>query len=112
MQPGLSTHIFFDQRLHQGHLDTLLQAGAKTIEVFAARHHFDYAATQPVRELAAWFRSNEVRAVLHQPIYLADGARAGGRAGLSGEAGQWSRHVAPSLDLNSREKAHRIEAMD
>ncbi|HEX6507452.1 MAG TPA: TIM barrel protein [Chloroflexota bacterium] len=108
MQPGLSTHIFFDQRLHPGHLDTLLSAGARTIEVLAARHHFDYTATQPVREVAAWFRSNDVRAVLHQPIYLADS----GRSGLSNEAAQWSRHVAPSLDLVSRDKAHRIAAMD
>jgi sugar phosphate isomerase/epimerase len=108
MQPGLSTHIFFDQRLHPGHLDTLLSAGARTIEVFAARHHFDYAAAQPVREVAAWFRSNDVRAVLHQPIYLADR----GRAALSSDPVQWSRHVAPNLDLISRDKGHRIAAMD
>ena len=108
MQPGLSTHIFFDQRLHPGHLDTLLSAGARTIEVFAARHHFDYTGAQAVREVASWFRSNDVRAVLHQPIYLADG----GRSGLSSEATQWSRHVAPNLDLVSRDKAHRIGAMD
>jgi len=108
MQPGLSTHIFFDQRLHPGHLDTLLSAGARTIEVFAARHHFDYTATQPVKEVAAWFRSNDVRPVLHQPIYLADS----GRAGLSSEGAPWSRHVAPNLDLVSRDKAHRIGAMD
>jgi sugar phosphate isomerase/epimerase len=108
MQPGLSTHIFFDQRLHPGHLDTLLAAGARTIEVFAARHHFDYESTQAVREVATWFRSNDVRPVLHQPIYLPDR----GRAALSGETQQWSRHVAPNLDLISRDKGHRIAAMD
>src|SRR3569833_6295 len=108
MQPGLSTHIFFDQRLHPGHLDTLLSAGARTIEVFAARHHFDYTGTQAVREVAAWFRSNDVRAVLHQPIYLPDR----GRAALSPDSESWSRHVAPNLDLISRDKAHRIAAMD
>jgi len=108
MQPGLSTHIFFDQRLHPGHLDILLAAGARTIEVFAARHHFDYTAVQPVREVASWFRSNDVRAVLHQPIYLADH----GRAALTSGAEPWSRHVAPNLDLISRDKNHRIAAMD
>ena len=108
MQPGLSTQIFFDQRLHPGHLDTLASAGARTIEVFAARHHFDYAGGQQVREIASWFRSSDVRPVLHQPIYLPDR----GRATLSAEAGQWSKHVAPSLDLISRDKAHRIAAMD
>lgn len=108
MQPGLSTQIFFNQRLDTGHLHALLSAGATTIEVFAAHHHFDYAAPQQVREVAAWFRSNDVRAVLHQPIFLAEG----GRGGLSSDGGQWSRHVAPNLDLISRDKSHRIAAMD
>jgi sugar phosphate isomerase/epimerase len=101
MQPGLSTHVFFQHRLHPGLLDALHAAGARTIEVFAARHHFDYTDTPAVRELAAWFRSNDVRAVLHQPIYITDRADT-----------QWSRHVAPNLDLIAPEKTHRIAAMD
>jgi sugar phosphate isomerase/epimerase len=101
MQPGLSTHVFFQHRLHPGLLDALRSAGASTIEVFAARHHFDYTDTPAVRELAAWFRSNDVRAVLHQPIYITDRADT-----------QWSRHVAPNLNLIAPEKAHRIAAMD
>ena len=56
---------------------------------------------ESVREIAAWFRSNDVRAVLHQPIYLSDRADA-----------QWSRHVAPNLNLIAPEKSHRIAAMD
>ena len=101
MQPGLSTHVFFQHRLHPGLLDALAAAGARTIEVFAARHHFDYTDTPAVRELAAWFRSNDVRAVLHQPIYITDRADT-----------QWSRHVAANLDLIAPEKTHRIAAMD
>jgi sugar phosphate isomerase/epimerase len=101
MQPGLSTHVFFQHRLHPGLLDALAAAGARTIEVFAARHHFDYTDTLAVRELASWFRSNDVRAVLHQPIYITDRADT-----------QWSRHVAPNLDLIAPEKTHRIAAMD
>ena len=101
MQPGLSTHVFFQHRLHPGLLDALAAAGARHIEVFAARHHFDYTDTLAVRELAAWFRSNDVRAILHQPIYITDRADT-----------QWSRHVAPNLDLISTEKTHRIAAMD
>ncbi len=101
MQPGLSTYVFFQHRLHPGLLDALHAAGAGTIEVFAARHHFDYTDTPAVRELAAWFRSNDVRAVLHQPIYLSDRADA-----------QWSRHVAANLNLIASEKSHRIAAMD
>jgi sugar phosphate isomerase/epimerase len=101
MQSGLSTHVFFQHRLHPGLLDALAAAGARTIEVFAARHHFDYTDTPAVRELAQWFRSNDVRAVLHQPIYITDRADT-----------QWSRHVAANLNLIALEKTHRIAAMD
>jgi sugar phosphate isomerase/epimerase len=97
MQPGLSTHVFLQQRLHTGLLDALRRGGARTIEVFAARHHFDYTDRSAVREIAQWFRSNEVTATLHQPLY-ADA--------------QWSRHVAPTLNLIDVEKARRIDAMD
>lgn len=97
MQPGLSTHVFLQQRLHPGLLDAMVRGGAKTIEIFAARHHFDYADRSVVREIAQWFRSNEVVATLHQPLY-ADA--------------QWSRHVAPTLNLIDVEKSRRIDAMD
>jgi sugar phosphate isomerase/epimerase len=108
MQPGLSTHVFFQHRLHPGLLDALAAAGARTIEVFAARHHFDYTDAPAVRETAAWFRSNDVRAVLHQPIYVSEG----GRDFSSEDSTQWSRHVAPNLNLIAAEKSHRIAAMD
>lgn len=101
MQPGISTHVFFQHRLHPGMLDALATTGARTIEVFAARHHFDYTDPQALRETAAWFRSNDVRAVMHQPIYITDRADT-----------QWSRHVAPNLDLLAPVKSHRIAAMD
>ena len=97
MQPGISTQVFLQQRLHPGLLDALLRGGAKTVEVFAARHHFDYADRSVVREIAQWFRSNDVSATLHQPLY-ADA--------------QWSRHVAPTLNLIDVEKSRRIDAMD
>jgi sugar phosphate isomerase/epimerase len=108
MQTGLSTHVFFQHRLHPGLLDSLAAAGAGTIEIFAARHHFDYTDTLAVRELAAWFRSNDVHAVLHQPIYVTEG----GRDFTPSDAAQWSRHVAANLNLLAQEKSHRIAAMD
>jgi sugar phosphate isomerase/epimerase len=101
MQPGISTHVFFQHRLHPGLLDALAATGARTIEVFAARHHFDYSDALALRETASWFRSNDVRAVMHQPIYITDRADT-----------QWSRHVAPNLDLLAPEKTRRIAAMD
>jgi sugar phosphate isomerase/epimerase len=101
MQPALSTHVFLQQRLHPGLLDALHKSGAQTIEIFAARHHFDYNDRAAVRDIATWFRSTGVAATLHQPLYLSDRG-----------SGQWSRHVAPNINLIDPEKSHRITAMD
>jgi sugar phosphate isomerase/epimerase len=101
MQPALSTHVFFQQRLHPGLLDALHKSGATTIELFAARHHFDYTDRSAVRDVATWFRNTGVAATLHQPIYFTDRG-----------SGQWSRHVAPNINLIDPEKSHRITAMD
>ncbi|GAC1366428.1 MAG: hypothetical protein NVSMB3_15150 [Acidobacteriaceae bacterium] len=97
MQPGISTHVFLQQRLHTGLLDALQNGGAAVIEIFAARHHFDYTDRSAVRDIASWFRDTGVLATLHQPLYADP---------------QWSRHVAPSLNLIDPEKARRIEGMD
>lgn len=101
MRPGISTHVFLPQRLHAGLLDTLHKAGAQVIELFAARHHFDYTDRSAVREIGDWFRSNDVGATMHQPLYISDRADA-----------QWSRHVEPNLNLIDPEKSRRIAAMD
>jgi sugar phosphate isomerase/epimerase len=101
MLPSVSTHIFFLQRLHPGLLDALHDGGAQSIELFAARHHFDYTDRAAVRDIASWFRTTGVGATLHQPLYLSDRSDA-----------QWSRHVAPNLNLIDPEKSHRIAAMD
>ena len=97
MQPGISTHVFLQQRLNHGLLDAMHKGGAQVIEIFAARHHFDYADRSVVRDIADWFRSNDVSATLHQPLY---------------SDAQWSRHVAPTLNLIDPEKSRRIDAMD
>ena len=101
MQPGISTHVFFSQRLNPGLLDGLRKAGARSVEIFAARHHFDYTDRAAVREIGLWFRANGVSATLHQPLYLSDRADA-----------QWSRHVEANLNLIDPEKSRRIAAMD
>ena len=97
MQQGISTHIFLPRRLSPSLLDKLGDAGASTIEVFSARHHFDYTDAGAVRELANWFRSTNVTAAMHMPLYP-DAA--------------WSRHTAPTLNLIDASKAARIEAQD
>ena len=97
MTLGLSTHLFLPLRLHAGLLDSFKSAGATAIQIVAARHHFDYTDRPSVRDLAAWFHDNGVEARLHAPLY---------------PAGEWSRHVDPSLNLISPDKARRIDAMD
>jgi sugar phosphate isomerase/epimerase len=100
MQPGISTHVFLSQRLHPGQLDALKRSGARTIELFAARHHFDYTDRAVVREIAAWFRDTGTGATLHQPIFTRE------------QSESWSRHVSATLSLIASEKSHRIDAMD
>ncbi|MCU1323427.1 MAG: Xylose isomerase [Acidobacteriaceae bacterium] len=101
MQPGISTHVFLQQRLHPGLLDAMARAlspySTPVIEIFAARHHFDYTDRSIVRDLALWFRDASILPTLHQPVYLDS---------------QWSRHSAPTLNLIDPEKSRRIDAMD
>ena len=97
---GISSHLCFPDRLTPSTLDLLRDAGAEAIEVFAARHHFEYTNRHAVRELANWFRANSVSATMHMPIFTED------------EEAHWSRHTEPTLNLVSRAKGERIAAMD
>ena len=97
---GISSHLFFADRLTPTLLDELRDAGAEVVEVFAARHHFDYADRKAVRELAIWFRGNPVAATMHMPLFT------------ESEEMQWSRHTQATLNLVSRAKGERIAAMD
>jgi sugar phosphate isomerase/epimerase len=101
MKRSISTHVFLQQRLHAGHLEAMVAAGAESIELFAARHHFDYTERGEVKELAKWFRDNNIRATMHQPIY--DGR---------GSVTNWSKHVPPTVNLIDPDKSRRIDAMD
>lgn len=100
MSFGISSHIFLQDRLAPSTLDLFRDAGAEAVEVFASRHHFDYADRKVVREIAAWFRSNPVAATMHMPIFT------------EAEESQWSRHTEATLNLVSRAKGERIAAMD
>jgi len=94
----LSTHLFLNQRLHTGLLETAARSGAQAVEVFAARQHFDYTSREHVTELASWFRSNPLKPwSMHAPLFP---DREMGRAG------------APSVNLLHPEKSRRIDAMD
>src|SRR5580698_9119065 len=94
----LSTHLFLNQRLHPGLLETAARGGAQGVEIFAARQHFDYTSREHVGELAAWFASNAVEPFsLHAPMFP---DREMGRAG------------APAVNVLHPEKSRRIDAMD
>lgn len=97
MLKAISTHIFLKHRLHAGHLDTCMRAGAEGIEIFAARNHFDFTNRSQVREIADWFRSNPLVAwALHAPLRMDTENERGG---------------AISINVVHAEKARRIEAM-
>jgi sugar phosphate isomerase/epimerase len=94
----LSTHLFLNQRLHPGLLELSARSGAEGVEIFAARHHFDYTQREDVRELAEWFRSNTLRPFsMHAPMFP---DREMGRAG------------APPVNVIHPEKSRRIDSMD
>lgn len=97
MQAGISTQIFYPHRLRPEHLDALAATGARVIEVFAARFHFDATDRAQLKDVAGWFRSNDVAAALHAPI-------------TSDE--RFSRHAYPNVNLVAGDKSRRIEAMD
>lgn len=97
MQLGISSHLYLPQRLTPALLERFTAAGAQTIEIFAARHHFDYTDRAAARELANWFRSNPVSATLHMPLY---------------PDAQWSRYTEPTLNLIAESKQARIDAQD
>jgi sugar phosphate isomerase/epimerase len=105
MRPGLSTYVFLPHRLQAGLLDAMLRGlapyGDPVIEVFAARHHFDYTDRSAVRDLALWFRDAGIQPTLHQPVYKQEGG-----------GSHWSRHVSATLSLIDPEKSRRIDAMD
>ena len=52
MQRILSTHMFRNQPLTPALLADIARAGIASVEIFCGTFHFNYAALQPVRELA------------------------------------------------------------
>jgi sugar phosphate isomerase/epimerase len=94
----LSTHLFLNQSLQSGALESASRAGAEGVEIFAARQHFDYTSREQMRELGSWFASNPLQPwSMHAPLYP---DKEMGRAG------------APAVNLLHPEKARRIDAMD
>ena len=51
---GVSTHLFHRQRLARNHLLDIAAHGFETVEVFAARSHFDYHNPAAIADLQQW----------------------------------------------------------
>jgi sugar phosphate isomerase/epimerase len=99
MRRGMSTLVYARrERLHPGLLDKMVAGGAESIEVFAARGHFNYSDRQHVREIANWFRSTGISFnSMHAPMHGDD---------------EFGRSGAPPLNIAAVEKRDRIAAMD
>jgi sugar phosphate isomerase/epimerase len=94
----ISSHVFLNHRLHTGLLRTFKKAGAQGIELFAARHHFDYTDRSEVRELSGWFKSNPTEAFsMHAPLFPDQ---------------EMGRSGAPAVNVIHPDKSRRIDAMD
>jgi sugar phosphate isomerase/epimerase len=98
MLKAISTYVYLKQRLHPGMLDSLRNAGAEGIELFAARGHFDYSDRQHVNEIAAWFKSSSVEPwSMHSPMH---------------SDYEFGRAGEPPVNLIDNEKRRRVESMD
>jgi sugar phosphate isomerase/epimerase len=98
MVRAISTYVFVTERLHPGMLDKLARAGAEAIEIFASRGHFDYTDRQQVREVANWFKHNNVAFnSLHSPMF---------------SDYDWGRSGTPPVNIIDRDKGRRVDSMD
>src|SRR5215467_704672 len=97
MLRAISSYVHIKKRLHPGLLDGFARGGAKAVEVFAARGHFNYHDKEHVKEIGAWFKSENVQFhSMHSPIYTSNDFRSG----------------APPLNIVDADKRNRIDAMD
>jgi len=69
MRFGISTHLYHEQELTQGHLATIASYGFEAIEVFATRSHFDYHDAAAIDRLADWLKDTGLALHgIHAPI--------------------------------------------
>jgi sugar phosphate isomerase/epimerase len=98
MEFGLSTYLFVNERLTSHQLDQIAAAGLRTIEIFAARQHFDYQDKNQVHDVAQWFKDHDLRLhSLHAPLY-ADF--------------DWGRSGSSPLSITYLERGRRIGSME
>jgi sugar phosphate isomerase/epimerase len=98
MLRAMSTYVGVRERLHPAMLDSLVRGGAQTIEIFCARQHFDYTNKSHVREIASWFKSNNIPVnSLHSPMF---------------SDMDWGHDGSHSVNVADSDRRRRIESMD
>lgn len=98
MQRILSTYLFISKKLTPELLGIIRQNRFQALEVFASRHHFDYANKAEVRSLAQSLADNRLALnSLHAPTNR--------EVALNREGGS-------PLSITEVERVRRIEAMD
>jgi sugar phosphate isomerase/epimerase len=98
MDFALSTHLFVNERLSSHVLDQTLAAGFRTIEIFAARQHFDYYDANHVGDIAQWFKDHGISLhSVHAPLFSDT---------------DWGRSGGLEISVASLERRHRIDSME
>jgi sugar phosphate isomerase/epimerase len=98
MRRTLSTYLYVNQLLTPHLLESIGQAGVDGVEVFGAASHFNYGATEAVRELAGSLSHAGLELVaLHAPIE---------RDALGG------RGSGMPISIADLERIRRVEAVD
>jgi sugar phosphate isomerase/epimerase len=98
MERILSTYLFISKKLTLGLLSQIADAGFTAVEIFASRHHFDYADKAEIRLIAQTLSDRQLKLTsLHAPTSR--------NLGLNREGGT-------PLSITEVERVRRIEAMD
>ncbi len=70
---GVSTHVFYGQRLSADHLKKLRCEPFTHVELFCALHHFDFHDQNQIREVVEGLHSSGLKVnSLHSPFYTLD----------------------------------------
>ena len=94
-QYGVSTHLYLARRLNRDHLLEIASHGFETIELFAARAHFDFHSAAAIGDLQGWLADAGLTLhAIHAPI------------GERYQAGRWSGALSiASADARARDLA-------
>lgn len=77
MQFGLSTHLFFKNRLTIAHLEQMRRAGFEVIEIFCSCQHFDHHDEVQVETIFSWLdKAGVTLNSIHAPYYVMTESRA------------------------------------